>query len=641
MDSRPIRIVLLEDNQADAKLVNRSLMHAGFDFEFFVARSEQEFKSLISGREFDVVLGDYRLPMWTGLEALSWLRDTGHKTPFILVTGTLGDELAVECIKQGAADYILKDHLDRLPHAIERILHESSLLQQRDRAERELRQSEKQYRTIINGAPHGIYKTDYQGNVLMANPAFIAMLGYESEAELQVLNTVKDIYVDPKDREAATSRWNSGEVVRGFQTRFKRKDGSLITVRLAGRKAGEEWYPFVTYEVFVEDITERLLLEEQFQRAQRMEAIGRFAGGIAHDFNNLLMVINSSAELIETSGDRERTLKFTGMIKSAVSKAAGMTRRLLAFSRQQMLNPVSVSLNEVVTDLCKMLPQLLGEDIKLKLELAPDLGTVRVDRSQMDQVLMNLAVNARDAMPSGGTLTLETRNVELDSAYPIRKGVQIEPGLYVVLAVTDTGIGMDQQTQERIFEPFFTTKEPGKGTGLGLASVYGIVKQSGGFIWVYSESGKGTTFKVYLPIVGEAPEKSDATAPQAATGGNETILLVEDEPMLRRMMVDFLHAKGYEVIEAENGIDALQKVEAGRPHLHLVITDVVMPDLGGPALVEKLRPQFDDLRVIYVSGYADRNPQHLDSKSFLYLQKPFGLEVLAQTVRTCLSGEKS
>lgn len=640
-DPKPIRILLLEDNQADAKLVGRMLGQAGIGSEFTVARNEEEFKSQVRAREPDVVLGDYRLPMWSGLDALRWLRENGFNTPFLLVTGSIGDELAVECIKQGATDYLLKDHLDRLPLAIERAIHEANLMQQRDRAERELRQSEKQYRTIINGAPYGVYKTDLKGNFLMANPAFIAMLGYADELEVLALNTIRDIYAVPQERQVAVSHWSSGEIVTGFQTRFKRQDGSLITVRLAGRKTGEEENPLAAYEVFVENITERLLLEEQFQRAQRMEAIGRFAGGIAHDFNNLLMVINSSAELLETTKNDERRRQYTGMIRRAVGKAAGMTRRLLAFSRQQVMQPVVLSVNDVVTDLCKMLPQLLGEDIDLSLELEQNLQNVSADRGQLEQVLMNLAVNARDAMPSGGKLTIETRNVELDSAYPLRKGLEISPGRYVALAVTDTGMGMDEATQSRIFEPFFTTKEPGKGTGLGLASVYGIVKQSGGFIWVYSEIEKGTTFKVYLPAVGERPEQQVEPPKGRAVGGSETILLVEDESMLRRVMAEFLRAKGYNVIAAENGEEALQKCDSYLPNVQLLITDIVMPGLGGPQLFERLKSKKPDLRVIFISGYAERSSEPMALGTHVYLQKPFSLEVLAQNIRSVLAAENS
>jgi CheY-like chemotaxis protein len=324
-----------------------------------------------------------------------------------------------------------------------------------------------------------------------------------------------------------------------------------------------------------------------------------------------------------------------------VGKAAGMTRRLLAFSRQQVMQPTVLLLNDVVTDLCKMLPQLLGEDIDLMLELEEQLHNVNADRGQLEQVLMNLAVNARDAMPDGGKLTIATSNVELDSAYPLRKGLEIAPGKYVVLAVTDTGTGMDQATQAKIFEPFFTTKEPGKGTGLGLASVYGIVKQSGGFIWVYSEIGKGTTFKVYLPIVGAEIETHAEQPVEASVGGDETILLVEDEAMLRRMMADYLHSRGYDVIEASNGADALEKWNSRGSDIQLLITDVVMPGIGGPQLLEFLRAKKPDLRVIYISGYADRTSDSEPIPSHAYLQKPFSLEVLARKIRSVLTAENS
>ncbi|MGE5113289.1 MAG: PAS domain S-box protein, partial [Acidobacteriaceae bacterium] len=408
-----------------------------------------------------------------------------------------------------------------------RLAETQSLRFERDRAENELRFSEEHFRTIVERAPYGIYAAEEEGNLVWANPALVLMLGYNTVEEVLALNTVRDIYADPQERRKALQHWESSSHATPFETRWKQKDGKLITVRLAGRRL-TPGASLAMHEVFVENVTEQRVLERQFQQAQRMEAIGRLGGGIAHDFNNLLMVIGSSAQMLqEAKHDPDKVEHYASIVRNATDKAAGLTRRLLAFSRQQVLQPAVLSLNDVVVDICKLLPRLLGEDIKVVLGLEEDLKNIYADRGQIEQTLMNLAVNARDAMPRGGRLTIETKTVELDAQYSRLKAGEIAAGQYVMLAISDTGIGMSQEVQAQIFEPFFTTKEVGKGTGLGLASVYGTVRQSGGFIWVYSEPEKGSTFKLYFPAIeasGEAAEPAAAAKPES--GGSEEVLLV-------------------------------------------------------------------------------------------------------------------
>ncbi|HEX9393910.1 MAG TPA: ATP-binding protein, partial [Gemmatimonadales bacterium] len=393
------------------------------------------------------------------------------------------------------------------------------------------------------------------------------------------------------------------------------------------------------YETFVRDVTEQRLLQQQLVQAQKMEAVGRLAGGIAHDFNNLLTVISSYSDLLLEDLARDDPRRDdVEQVRKAAEGAAALTRQLLAFSRQQVLQPRVVSLNVVVGDLRKMLQRVIGEDVDFAAILAPELRAVKADVGQIEQVLMNLAVNARDAMPTGGKLTVETTNVELDTDYT-RTHHAAAAGHFVMLAVTDTGTGMDEATQAKIFEPFFTTKGPGKGTGLGLATVYGIVKQSGGFVWVYSEVGHGTSFKIYLPQVAEAADAHRAQAPAPAMSrGTETVLVVEDAPAVRAVTRQVLERQGYTVIEAAGGDAALQLAAAHAGPIHLLLTDVVMPGLSGRQVAERLAIRRPEMRVLYASGYTDDSiVRHgILEEGIAYLQKPFTPESLARKVRNVL-----
>jgi two-component system, cell cycle sensor histidine kinase and response regulator CckA len=391
------------------------------------------------------------------------------------------------------------------------------------------------------------------------------------------------------------------------------------------------------------DVSDRKKLEEQLRQAQKMEAVGRLAGGIAHDFNNLLMVIQGHAELLTDRMKPGESLRRNAeQIQEASQRATSLTRQLLAFSRKQMLAPVVLNVQAVVSDMGKILRRLIGEDVELVTVNAPDLKRVKADRSQIEQVIMNLAVNARDAMPRGGKLTIETTNVEFDDSYS-RAPVVLMPGRYVMLAVTDNGCGMDADTQAHIFEPFYTTKEKGKGTGLGLATVYGIVKQSGGYVWVYSEIGRGTTFKIYLPSVEEevVPQeirKAVASLPR----GTETVLLVEDEEGVRELAKEYLESCGYKVLVAQNGQAAIDLVSKHSGPIDLIMTDIVMPGLNGSDLAKKVKFLRPDIRVVYMSGYTDQAIIHhgILSSDVLLLQKPFTMSTLAHKLREALSAKR-
>ena len=380
-------------------------------------------------------------------------------------------------------------------------------------------------------------------------------------------------------------------------------------------------------------------LEEQFRQAQKMEAVGRLAGGVAHDFGNVLTAIHGFADLLRLQLDpADPRCRYVDGITKAAERAVGLTRQLLAFSHQQELAPEVLDLNAVVADMDEMLRRLIGEDIELVTVLQPDLGPVKADRGQLEQVIMNLAVNARDAMAMGGRLTIETANADLDVAY-VRQHAAVRPGSYVLLAVSDTGCGMDAATQARIFEPFFTTKEPEKGTGLGLSTVYGIVKQSGGHVWVYSEPGRGATFKIYLPLVEDTVTVgAPHPMPTESRGGSETILLVEDEEQVRNLVREVLQANGYRVLEASRGGEALRLGEEHAGPIDLLLTDVVMPGMSGREVAERLATRRSHIQVLFMSGYTDAAIVHhgVLEEGVVLLQKPFTSQVLTRTIRQVL-----
>ncbi len=505
-----------------------------------------------------------------------------------------------------------------------------------------LRESEARYRSLVQSAVFGMYRSNVEDRFLDVNPALVSMLGYESPEQVLRLNLARDIFADPADYRKLIRAYAADERVAGVEVAWKRKDGTRFTVRLSGRPLLDSSGEPVGFEMIAEDITERRALELQLQQSQRMEAIGRLAGGVAHDFNNLLTVIKGYSELmLEEFKPNDPMRGEMEEVQRAADRAAALTRQLLAFSRRQVLAPKVLDLNELVRDTEKLLRRLLGEDVELIASLDQQLGSVRADPGQIEQVLMNLAVNARDAMPSGGKLTLETSNVDLDRSYT-REHAVIKPGRYVLLAVSDNGSGMDAETASHVFEPFFTTKEQGKGTGLGLSTVYGIVKQSGGYIWVYSEPGMGTTFKIYLPRVDGAAERlpTQQLRPEVYRG-TETILLVEDEEGVRSLIRQVLTRHGYTVLESAHGGEALLLCERHPGRIDLLLTDVVLSQMSGRELAERLSPLRSEMRVLYMSGYTDEAIVHhgVLTPGSAFVQKPFTTEALTRKVRQVLDSK--
>jgi len=515
-----LNLLMLEDEPLDAELTIKTLEEAGFVCCWDRVDIQEDFICHLDTGKYDLILSDYNLPNFDGLSALKIFMERKLDIPFILISGAIGEETAIESLKAGATDYVLKDHLLRLGPVVERALQEKAELKRRKEAEKEM-----------------------------------------------------------------------------------------------------------------------AALQEQLLQSQKMEAIGQLAGGIAHDFNNLLTVIQGYSEIALLSLKQTDPLRDTVLrINQAGIKAGNLTQQLLAFSRRQVLEMKVVDLNETIMELNNMLRRVIGEDIELITVLEKNLWHTKVDPRQIDQVIINLAVNAKDAMPNGGRFTIETTNVYIDKSYN-DDHAGILPGLYVMLSVSDTGTGISPEIKDHIFEPFFTTKERGKGTGLGLSTIYGIINQCGGSIQIYSEPYQGATFKIYLPRAAEAlDELKKETKLVQFPRGNETILVVEDDPAAKRLTVEILNMQGYLVLEASDGNEALKMAKSYEANIQLVLTDVVMPQMSGKEMVDRLRMLRPDIKVLFMSGYTNDAIVHhgvLDQGLF-YIQKPFTVDGLSKKIREVL-----
>lgn len=501
---------------------------------------------------------------------------------------------------------------------------------------------ERKYRSIFEDALFGIFQSTPDGRYLSVNPAMARMFGYDSPEQLvaSVHDMAHQVYVDPRQREEFQLLMERHGEVRNFECQLRRKDGGKVWVSANARAIFQDG-TLVRYEGMNQDITERKLLEEQLLQAQKMEAIGRLAGGVAHDFNNAIgVVVGYSTLLKEHLRSDDLLHRYAEEIGKAGHRAASMTRQLLAFSRKQVIQPTILDLNSVITEMQKMLHRLIGEDIEVTINRDVKLGTIKADLGQIEQILMNLAVNARDAMPKGGKLVIETGNAELDESNLIQHPYA-KPGAYVMLSVSDTGCGMDKETQAHIFEPFFTTKGPTQGTGLGLSTVYGIVKQSEGYIWVYSEKEKGARFKIYFPRVQAAAQPIAVQEDKSTTPvGTETILLVEDDESMRTLTRGCLVEHGYQVLDVESGEAAICTATQYDGPIQLLLTDVVMTGISGRQLAESLAISRAEMKCLYMSGYtADLIANHgVLEPEVVLLEKPFTQEALLRKVRKTLDG---
>ncbi len=514
---------------------------------------------------------------------------------------------------------------------------------ERKKAEESMRASEERFSKAFRASPVPMSIVTYkEGRYIEVNESFLRNSGYTSEEIIGRTTTEIGIYRDPEERSRLREILEQQGRILNVEVRRRVKSGE-VRIALTSSEVitlnGEQCVLTTT-----NDITDHKRLEEQLLQSQKMEAVGRLAGGIAHDFNNLLTaIIGYSQILVSNLHQADPMREQVEEIEKAGKRAAALTNQLLAFSRKQILQPKVMNLNAVIADVGKMLQRLIGEDIEMRANLDPAIGHVKADPGQIEQIILNLAVNARDAMLRGGKLTIETQNIFLDDSYA-NQHADVQPGSYVMMAMSDTGTGMDRETQANIFEPFFTTKEKGRGTGLGLSTVYGIVKQSSGHIWVYSEPGRGTTFKVYLPLIEESSDATETPAPMAESlRGHETILVVEDEDLVRRLACKILQSHGYTVLEAADASEALLKYEQHEGVIHLVITDVVMPIFSGRELAERLTPSRPEIKILYMSGYTDDAIVHhgvLDEGT-AFLQKPFTPDALLRKAREILDAHRS
>ncbi|MGA8766669.1 MAG: ATP-binding protein, partial [Candidatus Acidiferrales bacterium] len=515
-------------------------------------------------------------------------------------------------------------------------------ISERKKSEQQLRQSEERFYKAFNASPEPItIATASEGLYVDVNESFLRLTGHRREEVIGRTSLELKFWGRPEDRATLVDVLKKQGRVRDLEITFLTKSGQQRTgldsaqiIEVGGQEC---------IIAFFKDITEQRLLEVQLRQAQKMEAVGQLSGGIAHDFNNLLGVILGYSDILEMQLDPNGKLyKSAEQIKKAGQRAASLTRQLLAFSRQQVLEPTVLGLNTIVVDTEKMLRRLIGENIELRVVLDPELGRARADQGQIEQIIVNLAVNARDAMPRGGILTIETANIEADDSY-VREHPPMSAGSFILLSVTDTGVGMDRETQAHIFEPFFTTKERGKGTGLGLATVYGVVKQSDGFVWVHSEPGQGTAFEILLPRVEESVRTVfQDTRSGGSWRGSETVLLVEDEESLRKLILSMLSENGYAVLEAANAIQAMEIARQVQGKIDLLLTDVVMPGMNGSELADQLVSLYPGIKTLYMSGYTEFAVplSNIVWQERPLLQKPFTQQNLLRKIREVLENSR-
>ena len=643
--ARPLKVLFVDDSEDDVRLVVNELTAGGWDVSWERVDTRDAMAAALDRSTFDLVISDYHMPGFRAPEAVAVWKERGLETPIVVVTGTIGEEQAVEILKAGAHDFFLKDRLSRLCSAVERELREAEKRRTLERAEREreealqrLARSERLFHDLFQSAPDATVIVDGQGVIRAASRQAERLFGYEPEelngqpAEVLIPSAARSAYRELRKQFVEAPA--PGFMGAGPQNLFAvRKNGETFPVEISLSPLTTEADTIVAA---VRDITARRQLEDQLRQVQKMEAVGRLAGGVAHDFNNILgVILGHSQILLSGMGADDPRRARVEQIRSASERAAGLTRQLLAFSRRQVFETRVLDLNEVIAAVNRMLERLIGEDVTLTFRPGEALGRVRADPTQIEQVLMNLAVNARDAMPDGGRLVIETANAAMDDDY-VRVHAGAASGRYVCIAVSDTGHGMTKEVHAHIFEPFFTTKAPGRGTGLGLATVYGIVKQSEGFIYVYSEPAHGTTFKIYLPAVEGQIEK--AAEPPPARRGSETILLVEDEEGLRELIAELLAENGYHVLAAESPAKAIETAEGYGGHIHLLLTDVVMPQMNGRELARRVKEGRPDMPVLYMSGYTEdaiANRGVLEPGVSL-ISKPFTQESLARKLRELL-----
>ncbi|MEA1967765.1 MAG: response regulator [Thermodesulfobacteriota bacterium] len=640
------QVIVVEDDEGLNNLVQKSLQRAGFICHGVLTGADA-IKSVKNNKNL-ILLIDQRLPDMDGTDLVRTLIDQGYKIPFIAMTGHGDEKIAVEMMKLGALDYLIKgfDITDILPVVFKRIFNELETEQKLVRADENLRKSEARHSKMLANIGDVIVIIDQNGINRYKSPNIEQLFGWKPE-EVVGASIWDNIHPDDLQftQKFFEKMMNEPDAVGTMECRYRCKNGSYKLIEFTGTNLFHDPdiqgllgnYQDITERKQAE--AEREKIQAQLNQARKMESVGRLAGGVAHDFNNMLGVIIGHTELALLQADETHDLyDDLKEIQTAAERSADITKQLLAFARKQTISPKRLELNNTVESMLNMLRRLIGEDIELIWQPASDLWPVKMDPSQIDQILANLCVNARDAISGVGKLTIETGRCTLDQEY-CSEHPDFIPGDFVLLAVSDNGCGMDKDALDNLFEPFFTTKDVGKGTGLGLATVYGIVKQNNGFINVYSEPGQGTTFKIYLPRL-FADEDSDKAIPEkkAAAGGTETILLVEDEPAILRMTRMMLERKGYTVLSAATPAEAIEKAKIHSGSIDLLMTDVVMPEMNGRDLAEKIISLYPEIKLLFMSGYtADIIVnQGVLNDGMEFIQKPFSLADMTEKVRELL-----
>jgi PAS domain S-box-containing protein len=640
-----IHILHLEDDPMDAELVQTRLAEADLDCRITRVQSRDAYEARLGQNPLDIVLADYQLPMYDGMSALRLAHECRPDIPFIFVSGVLGEETAIEALTQGATDYVLKQNLTRLAPAVQRALEEARNRQERRQAQQALEESEIKMRYILDSVDEGFIVIDREYRIILANRAFCDAVDRREEHVIGRLCHE----ISPHGSRPCLASGEGCPVRRTFETgtahaAFHTHEDAAGTQYHLELKA----YPMVgpsgavtSVIETIHDVTEKRKLQEQLVQSQKMESIARLAGGVAHDFNNMLSIIIGHSELaLEQVSASEPLFKNLHEIQSAGERSAALVRQLLAFARKQTVTPIVLDLNDTVTGMLNMLRPLIGEDIDLEWRPGEGLWPVKMDPSQIDQILANLCVNARDAIEGVGRITIETDRAAIDEAF-CTLHPEFVPGEYVLLTVSDDGCGMDPQTLPNIFEPFFTTKEVGKGTGLGLAMVYGIVKQNKGVVKVSSEPGSGSSFKLYLPrhaAAIEVRQRRDRAVPPP--GGDETILLVEDEASILSLAETMLQKLGYRVLAAATPGEALRLAQAHHAQIRLLVADVIMPEMNGRALANQVAALSPEVACLFMSGHSgDLIAQHgILDEAVYFIQKPFTMKELAVKVRQALTG---
>jgi two-component system cell cycle sensor histidine kinase/response regulator CckA len=637
----PLKVLIVEDSKDDAELLLHALRHAGYDPAAVQVQSAQAMRTQLSKRSWDLVISDYVLPGFGGMAALKVLQETDEDTPFIIVSGKIGEDVAIEALKAGANDYLLKDRLSRIGPAVDRALKEVAQRKKRKQAEQNLRESEERYRRLVESCPEGMFILTGE-TIVFANPAAVSLLGVKTPIELvgkRLLDFVDQNYRDLVEEHLRQAL--DGLDGPLLEQKMVRLDGSPALVEALARRIHYHGEPAI--QVLCRDVSTRKHLEQQLLSAQKMEAIARLAGGVANDFNNLLTVITGYSGLIRSGLAQDHPLqKDVHQVIQSTERAIGLTNQLLAISRKDVLAPEPINLNAVLEQTAPLLRRLMGDNIETSLELAADLPRIRADRGQLETVIINLCAHSRESMLHGGKLTIRTEALHLKKAQ--HNQLHLGAGDYIVLSITDTGLGLSEEHQKHLFEPFFGSVQPGKNSGLGLATVYAIVKQHGGQIACASEVGKGSTFKIYLPAYKSASTEGSHQAPQfgAAVSG-AVILLAEDEEVLREFANLILRKHGYHVLTARDGLEALNVLEQYKRPVDLLFTDVVMPRLGGAELFKRFVELSPDVPVIFTSGYPRSilPESGLDDPSLEFLQKPYTTATLLEKIRVVLTNHSN